>query len=269
MFSSYFKYNISNQFWAALQVSYSVTWNQLSMYPTLPASYPQVLQTSQCGIPQQLISIHDSQPEVRQTLTKDRHIHSPFHSARSEFHTASQKSMDEGSKLPYKYTTVQLQFSHSVVSNSFAIPWTAACQATLSITNSQCLLKRMSIEPVMPPNLLILCCPLLLPPSILPSIRVFSNESVLHIKWPKDWRFNFSISCSNEYSGLISFRVDWLDLLAVQRTLKSLLQHHSLKISILRHFFLYSPTLTSIHDYWKNQSLEKMDLCWQSNVSAF
>ena len=269
MFSSYFKYNISNQFWAALQVSYSVTWNQLSMYPTLPASYPQVLQTSQCGIPQQLISIHDSQPEVRQTLTKDGHIHSPFRSARSEFHTASQKSMDEGSKLPYKYTTVQLQFSHSVVSNSFAIQWTAACQATLSITNSQCLLKRMSIEPVMPPNLLILCCPLLLPPSILPSIRVFSNESVLHIKWPKDWSFNFSISCSNEYSGLISFRVDWLDLLAVQRTLKSLLQHHSLKISILRHFFLYSPTLTSIHDYWKNQSLEKMDLCWQSNVSAF
>ena len=239
------------------------------MYPTLPASYPQVLQTSQCGIPQQLISIHDSQPEVRQTLTKDGHIHSPFRSASSEFHTATQKSMDEGSKLPYKYTTVQLQFSHSVVSNSFAIPWTAACQATLSITNSQCLLKRMSIEPVMPPTLLILCCPLLLPPSILPSIRVFSNESVLHIKWPKDWSFNFSISCSNEYSGLISFRVDWLDLLAVQRTLKSLLQHHSLKISILRHFFLYSPTLTSIHDYWKNQSLEKMDLCWQSNVSAF
>ena len=208
-------------------------------------------------------------PEVRQTLTKDGHIHSPFHSTRSEFHMASQNSMDEGSKLPYKYTTVQLQFSSSVVSNSFAIPWTAACQATLSITNSQCLLKLMSIESVMPSTHFILCRPLLLLPSIFPSIRVFANESVLHIKWPKDWSFNFSINCSNEYSGLISLRVDWLDFLAVQGTLKSLLQHHGLKVSILRHFFLYNPTLTSIHDYWKNQSLEKMDLCWQSNVSAF
>ena len=114
----------------------------------------------------------------------------------------------------------------------FATPWTAACQASLSITNSQSLLKLMSIEFVMPPNHLILSCPLL-SPSVFPSIRVFSNGSVLHITWPKDWSFSFSISPSNKYSGPISFRMDWLDLLAVQGTLKSLLQHHSSKASIL------------------------------------
>ena len=113
----------------------------------------------------------------------------------------------------------------------FAIPWTAACQASLSITNSWSLLKLMSIESVMPSNHLILCHPLLLP-SIFPSIKVFSNESVLHIRWPKYWSFSFSISPSNEYSGLIFFRMDWLDLLAVQGTLQSLLQHHSSKASI-------------------------------------
>ena len=112
--------------------------------------------------------------------------------------------------------------------------WTAAHQVFLSITNSQSLLKLMSIEPVMPSNHLILCCPLLPAPSILPSIRVFSSESVLRIRWPKDWSFRFSISPSNEYSGLISFRMDWLDLLAAQGTLKSLLQHHSSKASILQ-----------------------------------
>ena len=106
-------------------------------------------------------------------------------------------------------------------------PWTAAHQASLSITNSRSLLKLMSIESVMPSNHLILCHPLLLPPSVFPSIRVFSNESVLCIRWPKYWRYSFSISPSNEYSGLISFRMDWLDLLALQATLKSLLQHHS------------------------------------------
>ena len=111
--------------------------------------------------------------------------------------------------------------------------WTATRQASLSITNSQSLLKLMSIELVMPPNHLILCRPLLLPPSIFPSIRVFSNESVLHIRWPKYWSFSFSTSPSNEYSELISFRTDRLDLLAVQGTLKSLLQHHSSKASIL------------------------------------
>ena len=114
----------------------------------------------------------------------------------------------------------------------FATPWTAAHQASLSFTISQSLLKLMSIELVMPSNHLILC-PLLLP-LIFPSIRVFSNESVLHIKWPKYWSFSFSISPSNEYSGLISFRIDWFDLLAVQGTLKNLLQHHSSKASILR-----------------------------------
>ena len=113
-------------------------------------------------------------------------------------------------------------------------PWTAARQASLSITNSQSLLKFMSFESVMPSNHLILCHPLLLSPSIFPSIRVFSKESVLHIKWPKYWSFSFNISPSNEHPGLISFRMDWLDLLAVQGTLNSLLQHHSPKASILR-----------------------------------
>ena len=109
-----------------------------------------------------------------------------------------------------------------------------ACQATLSITNSQSLPKLMSIESVMPSNHLILCHPLLLPPSIFPSIRVFSNESALRIRWPKYWSFSFNISPSNEHQGLISFRMDWLDLLAVQGTLKSLLQHHSSKASIFQ-----------------------------------
>ena len=117
----------------------------------------------------------------------------------------------------------------------FVTPWIAAQQASLSITNSRSLLKLMSLEPVMTSNHLILCCPLLLLPLIFPSIKVFSNESVLWIRQPKYWSFSFSISPSNEYSELISFRMDWLDLLAVQETLKSLLQHHSSKASIFRH----------------------------------
>ena len=135
-------------------------------------------------------------------------------------------------------------------------PWTAVCQASLSITNSQSLLKLMSIVSVMPSNPLILCQPLLLLPSIFPCIRAFSSESVLHIRWPKYWSFSFSISPSDEYSGLISFRMDWLDLLAVQGTLKSptTTQFKSINSSVLS--FLYSPTLTSIHDYWKNHSLD-------------
>ena len=122
----------------------------------------------------------------------------------------------------------------------FATPWTAAHQASLSLTTSQSLLKLMSIKLVMSSNHLILCYPLLLLPSIFPSIRVFSSESVLRIRWPKYWSFSFNIDPSNEYSGLISFRIHWLDLLAVQGTLKSLLQHHSSKASILRHsaFFI-------------------------------
>ena len=142
----------------------------------------------------------------------------------------------------------------------FATRWTAACQASLFITNSQSKLKLMSIKSGMPSNHLILCHHLLFPPSIFPSIRVFSNESVLHIRCPKyrSWIFSFSISPSNEYSGLISFRMDWLDLLAVQGTFKTFLQHHSSKASILWHsdFFLHGPALTSIHDYWKNHSFD-------------
>ena len=116
----------------------------------------------------------------------------------------------------------------------FVTPWTAAHQASLSITNSWSILKLMSIESVMPSNHLILCYPLLLPPSIFSSIRIFSKESACPIRWPKYWSFSFSISPSNEYSGLISFRMDWLDLLAVQGKLKSLLQHHGSKASVLR-----------------------------------
>ena len=151
----------------------------------------------------------------------------------------------------------------------FATPWTAACQASLSITISQSLSKLMSMELVMPSSHLILCRPLLLPPSICPSIRVFSNESALRIRWPKYWSFSFNISPSNEHPGLISFRMDCLDLLAVQGTLKSHLQHQFRSINSLVLSFLHSPTLTSIHDHWKNHSFDKTNLCWQSNVSAF
>ena len=129
-------------------------------------------------------------------------------------------------------------------------PWTAALQASQSITNSQSLLKLMSIESVMPSNHLILCHPLLLLPSIFPSIRGFSSESVLHIRWPKYWRFNFSISPSNEYSGLISFRMDWFDLLSVRGTQESPTpQFKSINSLAL---ILYGPALTSVHDYWKS-----------------
>ena len=136
----------------------------------------------------------------------------------------------------YLFSSLQL-LSHVRL---FVIPWTAIRQASMSITNFQSLLKLMSIDSVMPSNHLILCHPLLLLPSILPSIRVFSNESALHIRWPKYWSFSFSISSSNEYSGLIPFRMDWFDLLAVQGTLKSLVQYHSSKASILQHsaFFM-------------------------------
>ena len=129
----------------------------------------------------------------------------------------------------------------------FVTPWTAARQASLSITNSQSSLKFMSIESVMPSNHLILCHPLLLLSSIFPSIKVFSNESVLHIRWLKFWSFSFNINLFNEYSGLISFRMDWLDLLAVQETLRSLLQHHGSKASILRHSAFFTVQLS--HPY--------------------
>ena len=126
----------------------------------------------------------------------------------------------------------------------------------------------MSTESVIPSNDLILSHPLLLLPSIFPSIRVFCNELALHIRWPKYWSFSFTISSSKEYSGLISLRIDWFDFLAIQRTLKSLLQHHiSIDSSVLS--LLYGPTLTSIHDYWKNHRFDYTDLCQQSDVSAF
>ena len=141
----------------------------------------------------------------------------------------------------------------------FATPWITACQASLSITNCRSLPKPMSIESVMPSNHFIYCHSLLLLPSIFPSIRIFSNESALHIRWPKYWSFSFTISPSSGHPGLISFRMDRLDLLAVQRTLKSLLlsltpQFKS--INSLALSFLYSPKLTSIHNYWKNHSLD-------------
>jgi len=150
----------------------------------------------------------------------------------------------------------------------FVTPWTAACQASLSITNSWTPPKLMSIESVMPSSHLILCRPLLFLPSIFPSIRVFSNELALHIRGPKYWSFNFSISPSKEHPGLISFRMDWLDLLAVQQTLKSLLQHHSSKPSILQCSAFF---IVQLSHPWllENHSLDYMDLCWQSNVSAF
>ena len=140
------------------------------------------------------------------------------------------KKQKQKNRIVSWFSSVQL-LSHVWL---FATPWTTARQASLSITNCQSPPKPMSIESVMPSNHLILCCPLLLLPSIFPSIRVLSNESTLRIRWPKYWSFSFNISPSNEHLGLISFRMDWLDLLAVQGTLKSLLQHHSSKASILQ-----------------------------------
>ena len=149
-------------------------------------------------------------------------------------------------------------------------PMDCNMQASLSFTNPWSLRKLMSIELVMPSNHLILCRLLLLPPSVIPSIRVFSKESVLCIRWPKYWSFSFSISPSNEYSGLMSFMIDCFDLHAVQETLKSLLLTPWFKsINSLALSFVYSPTLTSIHDYWKNHSFDWLDLYRQNNVSAF
>ena len=145
--------------------------------------------------------------------------------------------------MVHQFSSVQLLSRVRV----FVTPWTAAHQVSLSITNSQSFLKLMSIESVMSSNHLILCHPLLLLPSIFPSIRVFSNESALCIRWPKYWSFSFSISPSNEHPGLVSFRMDWLDLLAVQGTLKSLLQHHSSKASILRHSAFFMVQLSHPH----------------------
>ena len=150
----------------------------------------------------------------------------------------------------------------------FVTPWTAACQASLSFTISCYLLKLMFTESVVLSNLLILFCPLLILPSIFSHIMVFSSDSALRITWPKYW--NFSISPSNEYSGLISFRIDWFHLLSVQRTLKSFLQHQSLKASSLQCSACFMVQLsTSIHDCWKSHSFDYMDLCQQNDVSGF
>ena len=151
----------------------------------------------------------------------------------------------------------------------FATPWTAARQASLPITNTQSPPKPMSIESVMPPNHLILCHPVLLLPSIFPRIRVFSNESALHITWPKYWSLSFSISPSNGYPGLISFRIDWFELLAVQGTQESSQAPQFEITNSLALSLLNGPTLTSVRDHWKNHSFDYMDFCWQSDVSAF
>ena len=167
----------------------------------------------------------------------------------------------------YQFSSVR---SLSCVWQLFVTSWTAACQASLSITNSWSLLKLMSFESVMPSNHLILCSPLLLLPSIFPSIRVCFNESVLHMRWPKYWSFSFSISPSNVCSGLISFRMDWLDFLAVQGTLKSLLHHHSLKASILLRSVIFiaqlsHPSMTT----GKIMALIRWTFVGKSNVSTF
>ena len=169
-------------------------------------------------------------------------------------------------KVILLYTVAYIYWSHQSVQSFscmwlFATPWTAARQTPLSIISSQSLLKLTSIELVMASNHLILCHPLLLPPSIFPSIRVFSNESVIHIKWPKYWSFSLCISPFNEYSGLISFRIDWFNLLKPRDSQKSspAPQFESINSSALS--LLYGPTLTSLHDYWKNQSFDYMDLC--------
>ena len=160
-----------------------------------------------------------------------------------------------------------VQFSRSVMSDS-VIPWITARQASLFITNSRSLLKLMPIESVMPSSHLILCHPLFLLPPIPPSIRVFSNESTLHIRQPKYWTFHFSISPSNEHPGLISFRMDWLDLLESKGLSRAFSTPQFKRINSLVLSFLHSPTLTSIQDHWKNHSLDQTDVCWQSNVSA-
>ena len=164
------------------------------------------------------------------------------------------------------YVVVQL-LSHV---RSFATPCTAAFQAPLSITISQSLLKLMSIGSLMPSNHLILCCPLLLLPSVFSSVRISYIESSLHIRWPKSWSVSISISPSGEYSGLISFRMDWSHLLAVQGTLKSLPQHHNLKASVLRHQFSAFFMVQLSHPYfWKNHGFDYAGFCRQSDVSAF
>ena len=202
------------------------------------------------------------------------HFHSHMMNSICHFYLMYGDVHSKWSKVNDNYIWWKVQLS-SVQSLSYvrllATPWITACQASLSITNSQSSPKLMSIKLVMPSSHLILCHPLLLLPPIPPSIRVFSNESTLRKRWPKYWSFSFSISPSNEHPGLISFRIDWLDLLAGQGALKSLLQHHSSKASIFQcsAFFMVQLSHPSIPDYWKNSSIDYTDLCWQSDISAF
>ena len=183
-----------------------------------------------------------------------------------------QKSSGDGQHCCGNLRKIHLPFGVIVQSLScvqlFVTPWTAAHQASLSITNSWSLLKFKSTESVMPSNHLILCHPLLLLPSIFPSIRIFSNESAFPIRWPKCWSFSFSISPSNEYSGLISFRIDWFDLLAVQGrdSQESSPTSQFKRINALVFTLFHGPTLTSIGkmDYWKKHSFDYTDFCWQS-----
>ena len=185
----------------------------------------------------------------------------------STLHVSFTQSSQQSMIIIHIFVVVQL-LSHVWL---FVTPWTVAHQASLSFTLSLSLLKLTSIEAVMPSIHLILCCPLLLLPSVFPIIRVFSNESSLHISWTKYWSFSFTTSPSNEYSGLISFRIDWFAILIVQGILRSLLQHPSSKTSINSSalILIYALILTSIHDYWKNHSFDYTDLCQQSDVSAF
>ena len=192
----------------------------------------------------------------------------PPHSLSSGFAILCLRAYDQAESRNSLNPRDSVQFSLSVMSNSVT-SWTAACQASLSISISWSLLKLMSIKSVMPLDHFILCHPHLFRPSIFLSIRVLSNESILCIRWPKYWSFSFSISPSNECSKLISFRIDWFDLLAVQGTLKSLIKQHSSKASILWHSAFFSPILTSVHDYWKNHSFDQMDFCWHQVGHSF
>ena len=202
---------------------------------------------------------HHNKWFLHQEACNDQPLLSPF--SIKEAWTVTQVKWFFGTNLPpclltfwIKLLSVQLLLNHV---QFFATPWTEARQASVSIANSWSLLELMPIESVMPSNYLILCRPLLLLPPIPPSIRVFSNESVLHIRWPKYWSFSFSISPSNEYSGLISLRMDWLDLLAVQGTLKSLLQHHMLScFSCVR---LFAASWTVIHQAPRSMGFSRQE----------
>ena len=212
---------------------YGVWW----MAPKLPCPLPAT--TSLCLLTQKLSQSYCSR--VFKQFRPRQHI------KKAETSLCRQNSHSQSYGF-FQFSWVQFR--------PFATPWTAARHVSLSIINSWSLLKLMSIGSVMPSNHLILCLLLLLPPSIFPSIRVFSNESVLHIRWPKYWSFSLPISHSDEYSGLISFRIDWLDLFAVQGTQESSPTPQFKSINSSAFSFIHGPKLTAIHDYWKSHSLD-------------